>query len=619
MPTPPAATDPGLEALLHHLKEVRAFDFTGYKRATLTRRIDKRMAEVGVEGYGDYVDYLQVHPDEFASLFNTICINVTAFFRDSAAWDELRSTVLPELLDRLDTGPIRAWSAGCASGQEAYSLVMAVAEVLGPEATRERLKVYATDIDEEALAQGRAARYTARELESLPEGFREKYFEELPTGWVFSADLRRCVIFGRHDLLQDAPISKVDLLLCRNTLMYFNADVQALLMNRLHFALAPGGVLFLGKVEMLLNRSELFDAVNAKQRIFRKVTRSSLRSRLLAMTAHVAPVPFVGSDDERLVDLAFESVDEAVVLLDAEGNLSLANQYARTLFAIPVESLGRPFQDLELSYRPLELRSWIDQAIQDRLPATVRDVERWGPGGQRTYLDVTVSPLIADQELVGILIWFADVTRHRRLHEELEVVHRELETAHEELQSTNEELETTNEELQSTVEELETTNEELQSTNEELETMNEELSSTNEELHTINDELRERTSELDEVSAFMESILTSIELAVVVVDTEMCVRIWNGISYELWGLRSEEVEGHNLLSIEFGLPVEQLAPALHACLAGAAPEAAVTLPARNRVGQAITCHVRVRSLTGKGGKVDGAIVLIEPSASPQAG
>jgi two-component system CheB/CheR fusion protein len=422
------------------------------------------------------------------------------------------------------------------------------------------------------------------------------------------------VIYGRHDLLQDAPISKVDLLLCRNTLMYFNADVQALLVNRLHFALAPGGVLFLGKVEMLLNRSELFEAVNAKQRIFRKVTSSSLRSRLLAMTGHVLPAPFLGADDERLVDLAFEGVDEAVVLLDAEGNLSLANAHARSLFAIPIESLGRPFQDLELSYRPVELRSWIDQAVQERSPATVRDVERWGPGGQRTYLDVTVSPLVADQELVGVLIWFADVTRHRKLHEELEVVHRELETAHEELQSTNEELETTNEELQSTVEELETTNEELQSTNEELETMNEELSSTNEELQTINDELRERTSELDEVSAFMESILTSIELAVIVLDPALCVRVWNGISYELWGLRSEEVEGRNLLSVDFGLPVEELASPLHACLTGGEPEATITLPARNRLGQAITCHVRVRALSGKDGAVEGVIVLIDPSA-----
>jgi two-component system CheB/CheR fusion protein len=615
MPTPPAAADPELEALLQHLKDVRAFDFTGYKRATLTRRIDKRMADVGIDRYGDYIDHLQVHPDEFSELFNTICINVTSFFRDTAAWDELRSNVLPDIVERIPVGPIRVWSAGCASGQEAYSIVMAFAEILGPDATRERLKVYATDIDEEALTQGRQARYTARELESLPEGFRDRYFEESANnGWLFDSDLRRCVIFGRHDLLQDAPISKVDLLLCRNTLMYFNADVQAQLINRLHFALSPGGVLFFGKVEMLLNRSELFEAVNAKQRLFRKVTRSSLRSRLLAMTGHTGMAPYLGADDERLVDLAFEGVAEAVVLLDGQGNLSLANERARDLFAISVESLGRPFQDLELSYRPLELRSWIDQAVQDRTPATVRDVERWGPGGQRSYLDVTVSPLVADQDLVGILIWFTDVTRHRKLHEELEVVHRELETAHEELQSTNEELETTNEELQSTIEELETTNEELQSTNEELETMNEELSSTNEELHAINDELRERTSELDEVSAFMESILTSIELAVVVLDTELCVRVWNGISFELWGLRSEEVEGRNLLSVEFGLPVAELAGALHACLAGGEPEAAVTLPARNRLGQDITCHVRVRSLSGKSGHIEGAIVLIDPLA-----
>jgi two-component system, chemotaxis family, CheB/CheR fusion protein len=178
-------------------------------------------------------------------------------------------------------------------------------------------------------------------------------------------------------------------------------------------------------------------------------------------------------------------------------------------------------------------------------------VERFAPGGERTYLDISVVPL-GDEAHLGTLITFVDVTRHRLVQEELESVHRELETANEELQSTNEELETMNEELQSTVEELETTNEELQSSNEELETMNEELSSSNEELQTINDELRDRTNELGQMTSYMESILTSLRAGVVVVDRDLRVRLWNGNSFEMWGLRAEEVEGRSILGSTSG-------------------------------------------------------------------
>ena len=266
------------------MKFSRGFDFLGYKRASLMRRVDKQMQAVGVTRYGDYIDFLEVHPDEFGRLFNTILINVTAFFRDAPTWDYLAEEIIPRILAGKTSGePIRLWSAGCASGQEAYSLAMALAEKLGVEQFRSRVKIYATDVDEEALAQARSAAYTAREVHSIPPALLEKYFELEAGRYVFHKDLRRALIFGRHDLLRDAPISRIDLLTCRNALMYFNAEVQAQILARFHFAVRDGGYLCLGKAEMLFSHANLFLPLDLKRRVFIKTGRSGLRDRLLLL------------------------------------------------------------------------------------------------------------------------------------------------------------------------------------------------------------------------------------------------------------------------------------------------------------------------------------------------
>jgi two-component system CheB/CheR fusion protein len=609
--TEASATDElDVEIVLEHLRDARAFDFTGYKRATLARRIAKRMETVGIGDPEAYVDYLEVHPDEFEPLFNTILINVTAFFRDAGAWAVLRDRVIPDILEANPEGPIRAWSAGCSSGEEAYSAVMLFADAIGVEGVRDRLKVYATDVDEEALDQARQATYTGRELDSLPTEMAEKYFEETSTGKVLMPELRRAVIFGRHDLLLDAPISRVDLLLCRNTLMYFNVDAQQRVVSRLHYSLAPNGFALLGKVEMLLGQSDLFEPVDVKSRVFRKVTAPTMRGRLLAMAG--VPGPAIDVEGlEALVVEAFEHGPDARLVLGADGCLLAINGRARRMFGIPAESVGRPFQDLELSYRPVELRPAIAQARDEDRTVELAEVGRWTPSGDLSFLNIAVSPLSIDGNHSGVAISFVDVTQHHRLQEELESTNHELEVAYEELQSANEELETTNEELQSTIEELETTNEELQSTNEELETMNEELSSTNEELHAINDELRERTLEVDQVNAYLESVLIGLEASVIVVDTDLLVRVWNGRSFEMWGLRANEAEGRSLLALDIGFPLETLRTPLAKVISGDAAEEPVVVQATSRRGHAITCSARVTRLAGAKGAVEGAIVLIE--------
>ncbi|HEX2189323.1 MAG TPA: CheR family methyltransferase [Longimicrobiaceae bacterium] len=621
MSSAPPQTDPEFETLLEFVRDERGFDFTGYKRSSLTRRVIKRMAEVGVEGFAEYRDFLARHPGEFTALFNTILINVTSFWRDPDAWEALVRDHLPALLAARDeAGQVRVWSAGCASGEETYTLVMVLAEALGVEAFRERVKIYATDVDAEALAQARQASYDARDLEAVPEALREKYFEAAGGRFVFRADLRRLVIFGRHDLVRDPPISHLDLLVSRNALMYFNAQVQARILNRFHFALSDGGLLFMGKAEMMRAHGDLFRPVDLKARIFGKVARgASLRERLLLM----APSGGDGAEklkgQVRLREAALDAHNAAQLVVDTRGGLAVANARARHLFGLAPADLGRPLRDLTVSYRPVELRSRIEEVLASRVADTVPAVELPLPDGEPHVFDVQVVPLLGpDRAPLGVSVTFVDITGYQRLQAELQQTHQELETAFEELQSTNEELETTNEELQSTIEELETTNEELQSTNEELETMNEELQSTNEELETLNDELHRRTSELNDASAYVNSILASLRVAVAVLDRGSDVRLWNQRAEDLWGLRAGEVMGQALQNLDIGLPVERLRGPIRACMDERSPYEALVLDAVNRRGKPVRCRVTCAPLLGEGEVVLGAVLLMEEWKDGQA-
>ena len=197
--------DPSFEALIDYLGRTRGFDFSGYKRPTLIRRVQKRLAELGLTTFTEYVDYLEVHADEFELLFNTILINVTGFFRDPKAWDYLAESVVPRILENADAGPIRIWSAGCASGEEAYTLAILFAEAMGEQEFRARVKIYATDVDEQALAQARAGTFAPKVLDGVPDAFRDRYFVDSGPDCSFRADLRRSVIFGRHDLPGTRP------------------------------------------------------------------------------------------------------------------------------------------------------------------------------------------------------------------------------------------------------------------------------------------------------------------------------------------------------------------------------------------------------------------------------
>jgi two-component system CheB/CheR fusion protein len=415
-------------------------------------------------------------------------------------------------------------------------------------------------------------------MEDVPPRLRERYFDQANGRHVFRPDLRRSVIFGRHDLVQDAPISRLDLLVC----------------PRFHFALNGhgngAGYLFLGRAEMLLTQSSLFAPLELKCRVFSKVQPPGTRQRTPALAV---PNGNGGEMDrnQRLREMALEDMPLARIIIDTEGTLVQATQKARLLFTLNPRDIGRPLQDLEISYRPAELRSLIEQAYGERRPVVRTSVERRFGDGASQFLDITAQPLYDESHLpLGVSVTFLDVTRNHQLLDDL--------------QRSREEVQTTNEEL-------ETTNEELQSTNEELETMNEELRSTNDELQAVNEQLRQRTDELNHANSFLESVLASLPGGAAVIDPNYNVLMWNQRAEDLWGLRGDEVRGRSFLGLDIGLPVAELRPLVRACLAGEADTRELTVDATNRRGKRIRCRVVCTPLISPARKRDGVILTMD--------
>ena len=265
-------SDQGLERLIEMVATSYNFDLRDYREGSLARRIRARMAVVHVGSFDDYARYLTSHPGEHVQLFNSILINVTTFFRDAPAWRILSEEIVPGIIESAEeTRSIRAWSAGCSSGEEAYSLTMLFAEALGDRIHDFTVKIYGTDIDEDALATARHGLYRTDQLRDVPDALVDRYFSREGVLYHFRRDFRRWCIFGSHNLTSAPPLSHMDLVVCRNVLIYFNAVLQERVLSRFHYALRDGGTLFLGRSESLLARSRLFRPRNLKWRLFERV------------------------------------------------------------------------------------------------------------------------------------------------------------------------------------------------------------------------------------------------------------------------------------------------------------------------------------------------------------
>ena len=363
---------------------------------------------------------------------------------------------------------------------------------------------------------------------------------------------------------------------------------------------------------MLLTHAALFSPVELRHRVFTKVPRLQLRDRLLLLAQ--AGNPDVGNHvakQIRLRELAAEGNPNPQIVVDALGAVAMANNAARGLFDLGPTDIGRPLKDLEISYKPVNLRAPIDQVFRDKRPVSLAGGEHGAPEGQFRQCDVQIVPLMDDDmSVVGVSVNFVDVTQIGQLRVDLERSKQEVETAYEELRSSNEKLETTNEELQSTVEELETTNEELQSSNEELETANEELETTNSELQAINSDIRARTDEVAQLNKFLLAITGKIPIAAVVLDADFLIQVWNEQAAEMWGLRSDEVTGESFFSLDIGLPIKEIRTMLRAVARGKPVSDELTVDATNRRGKPVKVRVLASTMPA-GRKAGGLVMLIE--------
>jgi two-component system CheB/CheR fusion protein len=604
-------SDAAFVRLLEKLSSEYGFDFREYKRASLVRRIRTRMQQLRVPDFGRYIEYLDRHQGEHVELFNTILINVTTFFRDPQAWRVLAEEALPRLLHGpSESRSLRVWSVGCSSGEEAYSIAILLAEQLGERARTFNVKIYATDVDEEALVAARHGVYRVEDVKDVPTPLLERYFVRDGQTFRFRRDFRRWVIFGRHNVVQDPPLSHVDLLICRNVLIYFTGDLQDKILARFHYAIREGGFLFLGRSESLLARSRWFTPLNVKWRIFHRTNAP----------APTVPTAMPGGDYENATTAAaarseaidaatrlqrvVEALPDALMVIDAQDTILVWNAAAEALYDSPGEAaLNRKFRDLDISYRIEGLRARVEEVKSKHIPARLENVNFLRRSGEIVHADLTVLPLFEGPRVVAVIVCGSDATDQARLKDQMTRVSEQHATAIEELQATNEELETTNEELQSTNEELETTVEELQA--------------ANSELATVNAELERRTGEMNRLEAYQRAVLASLESAVLVTDREAIVTTWNQTAERMWGLGSEHVIGRSLWMLPIGEMTRLTRQPLTRVLETGQPEIVRNIPFVLPNGEQHRAVLRLSVLRDPAGVITGVVGVALPDDEPR--
>jgi two-component system CheB/CheR fusion protein len=543
------ALDDSSEKIYAILRNQIGHDFAGYKTKTFLRRVQRRMHVVQIETIEGYVERLRQDPKEVNALFRDLLINVTNFFRDSVAFDKLKELVIPKLFEgRGADETVRVWIPGCATGEEVYSIAILLREHMDTLVAIPRAQVFATDIDEHALAVARAGRYPEALLDSVSPERRRRFFIGDGGSYVVSKDVRDICIFSPHSVIRDPPFSRIDLVSCRNLLIYFGPDVQSQVIPTFHYSLRQGGYLFLGTSENVSQFGDLFTPLDKKHRIFRKrddgaslvrlpMTVSGLRSSPFAHETPRARSPLSGIALRQSVESqVLDRFAPPHVVATRDGDVvyysAKTGKYLEPAPGVPTRQL----LNMARKGLRLDLRTVFREAVDTDRTVTRQGLEIESDDGRVQSVTVTVEPILdrrGDEPL--FLVLFADqgpaVSREAAAKRtsraaEGETLHleRELREARERLQSLIEEYETALEELKSSNEELVSVNEELQSTNEELEASKEELQSLNEELHTVNAELNGKIEALDAANSDLQNLFESTEVATVFLDRNLVIR-----------------------------------------------------------------------------------------------
>jgi two-component system CheB/CheR fusion protein len=540
-----------LEKIVILLRAQTGHDFSLYKKNTVYRRIERRMGLHQIDKIAIYVRFLQENPQELELLFKELLIGVTNFFRDPAEWEKLKAEVIPALLKGCPPGQaLRVWVVGCSTGEEAYSMAIVFKEVVEQlkQAGKFMLQIFATDLDRDAVEKARAGIFPANIASDVSPERLNRFFVEVGRGWQVGKPIRETVTFAPQNAIMDPPFMKLDLVSCRNLLIYLTPDLQKKLLPLFHYSLNPGGFLFLGSAETIGGFGDLFAPMDGKTRLYRRLD-SELRAEQVEFPSSFVharpgalPAPKALKPATNLQSLAdhllLQTYSPAAVLVNKQGDIlyisgrtgkylePTAGKANWNIFAMAREGLS------------FELTGAFRKALRQKDAVTLKNMKVTTNGGAQA-VDLTVQAIAEPEALRGlVMIVFSDVTtppetkppgkagRHPASRALLVQMERELEQARQEVQTIREEMQTSQEELKSSNEELQSANEELQSTNEELTTSKEEMQSMNEELLTLNNELQAKMDDLSLLNNDMKNLLDSTEIAILFMDDAMRVRLF---------------------------------------------------------------------------------------------
>ena len=542
-------TQSALEKAVILLRAHTGHDFSLYKRNTLYRRIERRMGIHQIDKMAAYIRYLQENSQELDLLFKELLIGVTNFFRDPAAWEQLRHRALPELLaSRSSSQALRAWVPGCSSGEEAYSLAMVFKEAAEEVKPKGHfvLQVFATDLDRDAIDKARQGVFPSNIAADVAPERLARFFAKDERGYRVRKEIRESVIFAPQNLIMDPPFTKLDILSCRNLLIYLAPELQKKLMPLFHYSLNPGGILFLGSAETIGGFTDLFVPLSGKARLFQRTEAAlptepvefpSSFSAPFARSVETPPAPKPTASLQSLADqLVLQHYAPPAVLVNDKGDICyVSGRTGKYLEPAAGKANWNIFAMAREGLRG-ELAGAFQKALRQKTSVTLHGIKVGTNGGEQ-YVDVGVQRLEEAGALQGmVMIVFTDLpapvetkaagrSRQAPAHSpRLTELERELQEAREETRTTREEIQTSQEELRSANEELQSTNEELQSTNEELTTSKEEMQSLNEELQTVNNELQAKVDELSQSNNDMKNLLNSTDIATLFLDGDLNVR-----------------------------------------------------------------------------------------------